>query len=67
MEKEFFANFRHARLVEVLKIEVNEGDGTPDDPIYRVAYLVSKDGKVLGKIGSESKRKFEGDNEMITV
>lgn len=39
MGKELFANFRHAKIIEVLKVEVNEGDGTPDDPIRRVVYL----------------------------
>lgn len=48
--KEYFANFRHARVVQVLKIEVNEGEGTTEDPICRVAYFVDFDGNVLGKL-----------------
>ena len=69
MEKELFANFRyffkHAKVIEVLKIEVNEGEGSDCDPVHRVAYVVSKSGKVLGKIGSEDGRKFTGEDEMI--
>jgi len=68
MGEELFANFRDAKIVEVLKVEVNEGNGTPDDPISRVAYLVSKQGKVLAKLGLDKKeRKFAGEDEMIII
>lgn len=65
MENELFANFRHAKVIEVLKIEVNEGEGTTEDPICRVVYLVSKEGKVLAKIGDIKDRKFTGIDEIV--
>lgn len=69
MEKELYSNFRSAKIIEVIKVEVNEGEGITGDPIRRVAYLVSKTtGKVLAKIGEEVERKFSnGNNEMIEV
>lgn len=66
--KEYYANFRDARLVQVLKVEVNEGEGTTDDPVSRVVYLLSLEGKVLAKIGPHDKeRKFAGEDEMIKL
>lgn len=62
-----YANFRHAQLIEVLKIEVNEGEGTSTDPVRRVAYICSKKGRVLGKLGEETEREFAGSDEMIEV
>ena len=65
-----YANFRSARIVEVLKVEVNEGEGTTEDPIRRVGYLVSKKGEVLAKIGEKVKREFAefaGEDEMIIL
>jgi hypothetical protein len=47
--KEKYANCRGAKLIEVVAVEVNEGDGTPEDPIQRVLYLYSKDGKLLAQ------------------
>ena len=66
-KKNIYANFRHARIVEVLKIEVNEGDGAPDDPITRVVYLVGKDGTLLAKVGENRKRNFAGEDEMTKL
>lgn len=66
-EKNLYANFRDARIVEVLKIEVNEGRGTPEDPIIRVGYLLSKKGEVLAKIGEKKERLFAGKDEMIEL
>lgn len=67
--KELYSNFRSAKIVEVIKIEVNEGEGITGDPIRRVAYLVSKKtGKVLAKIGEGVERKFaDGADEMIEI
>ncbi len=62
-----YANFRNAKVIEVLKIEVNEGHGTDEDPIRRVAYIVSFEGKVLAKIGEDTEREFVGSDEMITI
>lgn len=67
--KEKYSNFRSARIIEVIKVEVNEGKGTEEDPIVRVAYLVSKEtGNVLAKIGEIEERKFSnGVDEMIKI
>lgn len=69
MKNEKYSNFRSAEIIEVIKIEVNEGEGVEGDPIRRVAYLVSKKtGKVLAKIGEGVERKFsEGGDAMIEV
>lgn len=67
MKKELFANFRNAKEIKLLKIEVNEGEGTPDDPVCRVAYLISKSGEVLAKIGENKERKFAGEDELIKL
>lgn len=61
------SNFRNAKVIEVMKIEVNEGDGSEEDPVYRVAYLVTKEGKVLAKIGEEKERLHVGSDEMIIL
>ena len=67
IKKEKYANFRHARPIEVWKIEVNEGEGVVGDPLRRVAYLVSRSGRVLAKIGEEEDRLFAGVDEMISL
>ena len=46
---EVYANCRGAKLIEVVAVEVNEGDGTPEDPLIRVLYLYSKDGRLLAQ------------------
>lgn len=65
--KELFANFRHVKKIEVLKVEVNEGEGIPGDPIVRVAYITTLEGKMLAKIGEQKERKYAGENEMINL
>ena len=68
MEKEYYANFRDARIVQVIKVEVNEGEGTTEDPISRVVYLLDFNGKVLVKIGPHDReRKFAGGDEMMPL
>jgi hypothetical protein len=58
---EKFAKFRGANVVQVIRIEVNEGSGVPDedDPITRVVYYVTLDGKVIGHDDS-IERKYRG-------
>ncbi len=56
-----YPNFRHASIIEVIKVEVNEGEGVGGDPIRRVCYLVSKSGKVLARLGEDQER--EGGND----
>ena len=64
--KELYSNFRSAEIFEVIKVEVNEGEGTNEDPIRRVVYLVSKKtGKVLAKIGEGVERKFSDGNDLM--
>lgn len=60
MENEKFANCRGAKLIEVIAVEVNEGDGK-DDPIRRVLYLYSKDGKLLAQTKDEERLYKEND------
>jgi hypothetical protein len=59
--KEKYANCRGAKLVELLAVEVNEGNGTIDDPIRRVLYLYSKDGKLIAQSKDEERLYKEGD------
>jgi hypothetical protein len=66
-QDELYANFRHVRKIELLKVEVNEGDGTEHDPIRRVAYICTFDGKVIAKIGEDKERLFVGNDEMIKL
>ncbi len=46
--KERYANFRGAEIVEVIRLEVNEGSGVKDDPYRRVTYYLTKDGDIIG-------------------
>lgn len=62
--KEEYANCRGAKLIEVVAVEVNEGDGTPEDPIIRVLYLYSKDGKLLAQT-KDINRLFKDNDFMI--
>jgi len=64
MKKTLYANFRDAKLIKVIKVEVNEGEGTADDPVRRVVYLCAIDGKLLAKLGEEKSRLFAGEDEI---
>ena len=61
MTKELYANCRGAKLIEVLAVEVNEGEGTPEDPVRRVLYLYSKNGKLLAQTKDEKRLYTEND------
>ena len=65
MKKELYSTFRSAKLIELIKVEVNEGEGNKEDPIRRVAYLLTMDGEVLAKIGDNKERLFAGTDEMF--
>jgi hypothetical protein len=65
MENEIYANFRDAKIIEVLKVEVNEGEGTTEDPIRRVRYLLTRQGKVIAKLGDDRERKYAGEDPMF--
>jgi len=47
--KEKYANARGAKLIEVIAVEVNEGNGTENDPIVRVLYIYTKGGRLLAQ------------------
>jgi DnaJ-domain-containing protein 1 len=66
MDKKY-ANFRSAKIVEVLKIEVNEGEGTHKDPVRRVIYLLDKKGKLITKINEDINREFAGEDELMEL
>lgn len=59
--KEKYANCRGAKLIEVLAVEVNEGEGITGDPIHRVLYLYSKEGKLLAQTKDEERKYREND------
>lgn len=60
--KEKYANFRGAQKVEVLRIEVNEGDGISDDPMYREVYYCTLEGELIGTTSKQPLRKFAAGN-----
>lgn len=62
--REKYANCRGAKLIEVLAVEVNEGDGTREDPVSRVLYLYSKDGTLLAQ-SKDVDRLYKENNFMI--
>lgn len=62
--EEKYANCRGAKLIQVLAVEVNEGEGTPEDPIKRVLYLYSKDGKLLAQT-KDMERLYKENDFMI--
>ena len=59
-----YAHFRGAKLVQVIRIEVNEGSGIPgeDDPIRRVVYYLTLEGKLLWH-DDTLPRRCRGDND----
>lgn len=66
MEKEKYANCRGAKLIEVVAVEVNEGDGTIEDSTRRVLYLYSKSGKFLARTEDIDRKFYEGDFIILT-
>lgn len=61
MEEKLYANCRGAKLIEVIAVEVNEGDGSTNDPIKRVLYLYSKEGKLIAQTKDIDRMFKEGD------
>jgi hypothetical protein len=59
--KNLYANCRGAKLIEVVAVEVNEGEGTTADPIRRVLYLYSKTGKLLAQTKDVERLNKEND------
>lgn len=57
--KDLYSNFRGARIEEVIRLEVNEGDGTAEDPFTRVIYWMTKEGRIIGHT-DDVERKFRG-------
>jgi len=62
-----YSNFRGVKLVEVMRIEVNEGTGEKKDPIYREVYYVTKEGVLIGKESPHPLREFAGGSEIRVV
>jgi len=60
-----YANCRGAKLIEVIAVEVNEGVGIADDPICRVLYLYTKEGKLLSRTGDDFNRLYCENDFMI--
>jgi hypothetical protein len=60
--KEKYSNFRGFKKIVAYEIEINEGDGTPEDPVYREKYYITEDGFLIGKLTNKeySFRKFAG-------
>lgn len=63
--EEKYANCRGAKLIQVLAVEVNEGDGSTQDPIRRVLYLYKKDGKLLAQTEDVERLYKENDFMML--
>lgn len=62
------ARLRSLSIEQVLKIVVNEGAGTDDDPIVSVVSWYTQQGKLIGRDDPESRQgyagsfnKYEGD------
>lgn len=58
---EKYSNFRGVKKIEVLRIEVNEGEGIPKDPTYREVYYTTLEGKYIGHETKYPLRKFAGE------
>jgi len=63
--KELYARCRGAKVIQVIAVEANEGDGTEGDPIQRVLYLYDFDGNLLAKSGDDKKRLYNEKHFMI--
>jgi hypothetical protein len=66
MSKEKYANFRGAEIVKVMRIEVNEGDGTTEDPVRRVVYYVDVDGEIISH-DDPDQRRFRGGDSIAAI
>lgn len=64
MSVQKYANCRGAKLIEVIAVEANEGDGTTNDPVRRVLYLYSKNGKLLAQT-EDIERLYKENDFMI--
>lgn len=67
MNKEKYANCRGAILIEVIAVEVNEGNGTKEDPYNRVLYLYSKEGKLLAQTRDIERLYKEKDFSILDI
>ena len=47
-EQELYSNFRGVTIEQVVKVSVNEGEGTSGDPVRRVTYWYTQDGELIG-------------------
>lgn len=60
MSKELYSNCRGAKVIQVIIVEVNEGEGTMEDPVCRVQYLYHTNGKFIA-CTDPTNRKFHDD------
>ena len=58
-----YAHFRGAKLVQVIRLEVNEGEGKREtnDPVCRVVYWLTLDGTLIGHNDPEE-RMYRGES-----
>ena len=63
MEK--YANCRGAKVMEVVVVEANEGSGTSGDPIERVLYIYTKEGKLLAS--TDNKKRLYSQNDFMIL
>ena len=64
MKDKLYANCRGAKVIQVVAVEVNEGEGTSDNVKQRVLYLYSMDGKLLAHTDDKD-RDYKEDDFMI--
>lgn len=57
---ERYARFRGVRTEQVVRLEVNEGEGRKEDPIRRVVYWYTLDGHLIGH-NDPQERLFRGE------
>jgi hypothetical protein len=60
-KKELYSNFRGAKIVKVIRLEINEGEGKSDDPVRRVVYWLDLDGNIIAH-DDPIDRKFRGES-----
>ncbi len=60
MSKTYFAANRGVKIVEVIRVETNEGSGDEDDPVVRVVSYFTMDGELIGH-NDPVKREYRGE------
>lgn len=55
-----YSNLRAVNIIKIIKVSVNEGKGTPEDPIRRVHCYFDMEGNLLWH-DDDVERKFRGE------